>query len=287
MNDQQTNTTQMQNTPTPPEQPVTSGNSTLPAISSEKNKKQKNTNKIFSIIAVLLFILILGELGYVFLYHRSSFKHPLFPSLSLFSHTQNKNNSQSINTSTPTPINPPINGIGIASGFTVNFEKFIKDPTISGDKPNKNFKYIEFDMSVTNNTSHTTLIPGMFYFQDMATGKLFMPADIFGYVPYNWIVSSLSHKSVTIPGKNPLLTTQIPARQTVNNLYLIYQILQGEKGKLIWDNASSITMIPTNTKVASPQVAQIIYEFQPKGVKLFKFNANDSKDSRVVVFSIP
>jgi hypothetical protein len=184
------------------------------------------------------------------------------------------------------------NGTGVASGFTIHLKKVTKKPIVPGDKPLKGFSYIEFDVSVTNNTTNATFIPGMFYFQDSATGKLFMTADTFGYVSYNWIVSSFSQKHVTVSGKKPLMTTEIPAGQTVNNLYLIYQILPAEKGKLVWDNTSTLTPVVFGTIVAknmqSDRAAQFIQLMMAGGeLKLFELNAMNNESNRIEVFSIP
>jgi hypothetical protein len=305
MSDQQTNINQTPNTTapnaqTPAKQSISSTNS-VPPLSSDKDKKrQDKNNKILRILAVLFFILILGELGFVFFYHRSSFNNTLQSPLSMLSWTKSKNNTTNINTQPvisvtlpPIPSNVTIpvpteqqyiKGTGAASGFTAQIEKVVENPTdTSGDKPLKGFQYIEVDLTVTNNTGNTTLIPGMFYFQDAITRKLYMLANIFGYVQaYNWIIPGFSQRRVTIPSKNILMTTEIPSEQTVNNLYLIYQVFPGEKGKIVWDTADTIKEIKFGEKVSPSKI--INYYLLNK---IFELNATNNEDNRIEVFSFP
>jgi len=300
MNDQRTDIVQ-----TSTEQSVPSQNNSAPvATSEEKSTEKKNNNKIYVIIAIILFALIIGELGFVFLYHNSAFKQ-LLPSFSIMSwmkETNSPKNSVSTPIVTPTvqdDIVIPVptgqqdaNGTGAAAGFSVHVEKVTEAPTdISGDKPLKGLQYIEFDVSVTNNTNKTTLIPGVFYFQDTALGKLLMPADIFGYMPaYNWIFTGLSQKHVEVSGKTPLMTTEIPAGQTVKTLYLIYQIPQGDKGKLVWDNASTIVPVIFGKNAPTTEFLQGVFiqlMMADGKLKLFELHATNSENGRVVVFSIP
>ena len=76
MDEQKPDTAQTQNTKinstfTPAAQPVPEGNR-APAIPSQQNEKQgKKANRIYIIIAIFFLILILGELGFVFVYHHS------------------------------------------------------------------------------------------------------------------------------------------------------------------------------------------------------------------------
>ncbi len=305
MNDQQINMNQTQNTTapnaqTPAKQSISSTNNSIPPLSSEKNKnQQKNSNTLFSIIAIFLFILILGELVFVFLYHRSYFKNTLQFPLSILSLGGNNNNSNNINPSVIQPTPPEIisnaivpvptgqqviNGTGAASGFTVHVEKVTEAPTdISGDKPLKGFQYIEFDVSVTNNTNNTTLIPGMFYFQNGTAGKLFLPADMFGYLNDSRIISALSQKEVTISGKQSLYATDIKPGQTVTR-YLIYQILPGEKGQLIWDDSHSLTAVSPGEKVAQKNIlAQTQQGKLPVPLQYTTYNSGHS--NKITVFS--
>ena len=301
MDDKKSETVQIQNTQLQTMPP--SVDNTSPTMPSQQNDKQgKSTNRIYIMLAIFFLILILGELEFVFVLH-----HSLLDILrpSSLVHKQSINSSGNTipivpkptpsnidanNTTIAVPTGQSADGTGPAAGFAVHVNKVIKNPTVTGDKPATNLEYIEFDVSVTNNTNTTSLTPGVFYLQEATTGKLFIPADMFGLVSYNWIASAFSSKHVTIPGKNPLMTTQIPAGQTVSNLYLIYQILWGEKGQLVWDTTSSLTPVQT---VRGPDSPKYIPLNQPVelnfGGKLsvFELHATNNENTRIEVFSIP
>jgi len=225
--------------------------------------------KKYRLPAFILFILFWGGIELLFSYNIPFIKQSItstIPSLSMNKNVQNSVSSH---------------------GFSVNIKNADKNPKVTGDKPGKGFIYIAFDVSVTNNNWKNAVTPGMFYFQDAITGKLFMPADILGYPSYNWIISSLSQKHSTISGKNPLMTTEIPAGQTVNNLYLIYQIPPEEKGKLIWDTTSTVTPVVWGSN--SPkfiQLRDVLQMYEGGQLKLFELSATNNEKDRVVVFSI-
>lgn len=261
-----------------------------------QSAQSKKNRKTYSIIAVILFILIAGELGFV-LFHNSSFFTTLQSTIIPHKDTTNNNSTNKVvitqkllpdktkNIIVPIPTGEQsVNGIGKAAGFIIHLNKVIENPTtVRGDKPLNGLKYIVFEVSVTNNTDTTAIIPGMFYFQDAATGKLFMPANTFGYVPaYNWIVSTFSQKHVMISGKSSLMTTEIPAGQTVNNLFLIYQMLPLEKGQLVWNTEDSITEIKFGQTGSRTKV--IFYDSQNK---IFELNTTNNKDNRIKIFSLP
>jgi len=167
----------------------------------------------------------------------------------------------------------------------VQVEKVTENPTgTSGDKPTKGLQYIEFDVSVTNNTNKATLVPGMFYFQDATIRKLFMPADMFGYLQDSKIIFSFSQKNITVLGKQSLYTTIINPGQTASR-YLIYQIPPGEKGQLVWDDSYLITEIPAGQKVAQANTLALAQSKKPPQPLQYTFS-NPSHDNKIVVFSL-
>ncbi len=169
-----------------------------------------------------------------------------------------------------------------SQGFSIKVNKIRSNSQVIGDKSLNGFTYLVFDVSVRNNTNKADTIPGMFYFDDAKTGKLFMPADVIGYVEYTWILTAFSQKNVTVPGENPLLTTKIPSGQIIDGLYLIYQIPTGDKGNLVWDTTNTLTPMVVGMK---PSINSIQLAGEKK--KLFELNATNSERGRVVLMSIP
>jgi hypothetical protein len=251
--------------------------------SQQKEKQTANANKIYLVIASLFFILILGELGFVFVYHHSL--RDLVPS-SFFSIVKQKINNfdtgnATKNTSnaviTPVPIGQYASGTGKAEGFTVKVDKIIDNPQVNGDSPNKNLTYLEIDLSVTNNTNKTSLVPGIFLLQDAASGNLFTTADILGHLPDN--TTGLSQKKVTIPSKNSLNITEIKPGQT-DSLYLIYQIIKGAKEELVWSNYYTITVEKSAIGV-TPSL--VMYQVFPNGIgRLVEYKPVDPSEKKII-----
>jgi|ERR1700722_1874413 len=233
MNDQQTNTTQMQNATAPNMQtPIKQNiapNTTAAPLSSKKDKnQQEKNNKILRIVVVFFFILILGELGFVFLYHKSAFKQ-LFPSIPSLLQTQipHSVSATSIpNGTTALPTTTTKFGAAGTACCKITIDNVILNPSVNGDPPNNGLQYLEIDLSVTNTGNTAGAIPGSFYYQN-AAGKVFSSADVKGPGQY-------SNKNVTIPNKKSIYAVELIPGQIVKDVYLLYQITPGDKGKLDW-----------------------------------------------------
>lgn len=236
------------------------------------------------ILAVILFIVVWGSVEIIVYYNFSFFKKSYQTIISYAQTISLSKITKTPGNSSPTTIPPPgipigqsAVGTGIAQGFIVKINKVTTNPKFSGDAPDKSFDYLEIDLSVTNNTNKTSLVPGTFYYQDSTTGMLFMTADIFGYLSKTnlgslhaqrkitihgtkssvvfglqaeqKVISVLSQKQVTVANKQSLYTKDIPPGKTINNLYLIYQTLPGEKGELVWDDSYIIQELSWGEKV--------------------------------------
>ena len=130
-----------------------------------------------------------------------------------------------------TPLNIFANGTGDASGFGVKVTKVVLDPKVSGDPPNSEMHYLEVDLTVSNSSKQTEKIPGTFLYK-AASGMIYATADTKGSLPDN--TGFYAQKNVTIPDKTPLSSITLQKSQQITNVYLIYQILPGDKGQLVW-----------------------------------------------------
>ena len=134
--------------------------------------------------------------------------------------TTKKQEAQSTSTVTP------LGTAATAQNFSVKATKGVPNPQTTGDKPDAGTQYIEVDLSITNNGSQEDLVPGTFYYQTTA-GKEITTADTFGN-------QGSPNKNVQIVGREAMVAVSLKPGQTDETHSVIFQIPQGDKGKMIW-----------------------------------------------------
>ncbi len=143
--------------------------------------------------------------------------------------TTKKQTTPSVTTSTP------LGSAATAQSFVVKVTKVVPNPQTTGDKPDAGMQYIEIDFSVTNAGSQEGFVPGGFYYQT-AAGKELITANTFG--------DRSPNKNVSITGRELLIAVSLKPQQTDDTHSLIFQIPQGDKGKLIWHDSTYDTTSP-------------------------------------------
>ncbi len=117
-----------------------------------------------------------------------------------------------------------------ASNFAVKVTKVVADPRTSGDAPDAGMQYLEVDLSVTNVGSQKNIVPGSFFYQTSAGTEL-MTANTFGN-------EGTANKNVHIQGRDLFIAVALEPQQTDATKSVIFQIPQGDKGKLIWHESA-------------------------------------------------
>jgi hypothetical protein len=144
--------------------------------------------------------------------------------------TTKKEPAKSVTTSTP------LGTAGTAQNFSVKVTKVVPNPQTTGDKSNAGMQYLEVDLSIANNGSQEDIVPGSFYYQT-AAGKELPTADTFG-------TGDAPNKNVQIVGREAFVAATVKPGQTVDTHSLVFQIPQGDKGKLIWHDGIFDTTSP-------------------------------------------
>ena len=127
----------------------------------------------------------------------------------------------------------PLGKAAVFDGFTLWIKNVIRNPVTVGDKPDAGKQYLEIDVATAYSGSSPARMQGIFYYQD-AAGYPLKPADAQGVVTYN-------DKKIAIPGKKPLYSITFTKGSIMKNLYLIYQIPNGDQGKLVWNTIATAT----------------------------------------------
>lgn len=140
----------------------------------------------------------------------------------------NKNNPQAKSVTTNTPLGQSATGTGDAANWTVKITPN-QNPKTAGSPPNSGMHYLEIDFTVTNNNTRSNILPGTFYYQT-AKGKLYNDTATTGTGP------DINSKNVQLIDTNllPLSADLVNAGQTDTSHYLLYQVPNGDNGKLIW-----------------------------------------------------
>ena len=150
------------------------------------------------------------------------------------------NTSQATNATTDTPLGQAAEGTGDAKGWSVSIA-VNQSPQTTGDAPNSGWHYIEVVFKITNNSGHSGFLPGTFYYQT-ANGKLYNDTNTEGTGP------NIDAKNVQLANSNlqPLVADSVNKGQTDTSHYLIFQVPNGDNGKLIWYDG----IFQTDTKLA-------------------------------------
>lgn len=196
----------------------------------------KNRKVAFTIFIIMLLVWVMGGYYDVTVFNNigRTINKANGATISINSNSNSRNNSSAV-TSTP------LGSIAKVGDFAVKVIAVTPNPTTTGDSPNTGMQYLEVNLSITNisNTAND-MVPGTFYYQT-TSGKEFATADTMGNQ------SGDPNKRVQITGSQPLISDFLNPQQTDNTSYLIYQIPQGDKGKLIWHE--------TTFDVTSPVIA--------------------------------
>ncbi|HEY1645365.1 MAG TPA: hypothetical protein VGF75_03180, partial [Candidatus Saccharimonadales bacterium] len=131
-------------------------------------------------------------------------------------------------------------GTGDAKGWSVSIG-VNQDPQTTGDAANAGWHYIEVDFTITNKSGQSGISPGTFYYQT-ASGKLYNDTGTQG------TGSNIDAKNVQLTNTNiqSLVADSVNNGQTDNSHYLLYQVPNGDIGKLIWYDG----IYQTTTKLA-------------------------------------
>jgi hypothetical protein len=130
--------------------------------------------------------------------------------------------------SADTPLGQTVHGSGNADGIDISVAGVNPDPKTTGDSPSAGMRYIEVDISATNNGKSQVIVPGTFYYRT-GTGKLLATATSTGNK------AEYPNKDVQVTGKESLDALSLNPGQTDDNHYLIYQVPADDKnGKLVW-----------------------------------------------------
>lgn len=128
-----------------------------------------------------------------------------------------------------TPLGQTATGTGDASGWSVKIG-VNQNPRTTGDPANAGMHYVEIDFTVTNNSRQSGMLPGTFYYQT-AGGRLYNDTGTQGNGP------NIDNKNVQLAAdssKQPLVALTVGKGQTDASHYLLYQVPNGDKGKLVW-----------------------------------------------------
>jgi hypothetical protein len=150
------------------------------------------------------------------------------------------NTPQAKSVSVITPLGQTATGNGDAKGWTVKIADN-QNPNTTGAAANPGWHYLEVDFTVTNNSGQSGLMPGTFYYQT-ANGKLYNDTGTGGNG------ASIDYKNVQLANANlqPLIALSLANGQTDSSHYLLFQVPNGDNGKLIWFDG----VYQTTTKLA-------------------------------------
>lgn len=150
------------------------------------------------------------------------------------------NTPQATNATTDTPLGQSATGTGDAKGWSVSIA-VNQNPQTTGDAPNAGWHYIEVDFTIANNSGQSGILPGTFYYQT-ANGKLYNDTGTQG------TGANIDSKNVQLANSNlqALVADSVNNGQTDTSQYLIYQVPNGDNGKLIWYDG----VYQTDTKLA-------------------------------------
>lgn len=197
--------------------------STLPQNTTVKKSKYKKT--IILVISILIFAFLVGMIVSYFL----DLKKAKLP---------NQSASKKITVTNTLPTNhstkgPYKYGDADSNNVSLKVERVIPNPPSKGDPPDPGREYLEIDMTVTYNGTTAGSVPGIFMYKD-GSGNLVTSADVHGSGKY-------SNKNVNIPNKWSLYAVELYPGKTVTGVYLLYQVVPGDKGSLVWDNPAAST----------------------------------------------
>ena len=132
-------------------------------------------------------------------------------------------NSSLQSTDTVTPLGMAVT----AENFSLKVTKVVLDPKVTGDKPDKGTQYLEVDLSFTNNGTQETSTPGTFIYQT-TDGKELFDANMHS------TMEGSPNKNVLLVGRETLSALFMKPGQTNSSYSQVFQIPQGDKGKMIW-----------------------------------------------------
>jgi hypothetical protein len=157
-----------------------------------------------------------------------------------FNVSSSSNTSQATSVTTDTPLGQAATGTGDAKGWSVTINAN-QSPQTTGDAPNAGMHYLEVDFTITNNSGQSGISPGSFYYQT-AGGKLYNDTGTQG------TGSNIDAKNVQLTNTNlqALVADSVNNGQTDTSHYLLYQVPNGDNGKLIWFDG----IYQTTTKLA-------------------------------------
>jgi hypothetical protein len=155
------------------------------------------------------------------------------------------NNGTQVNLSSNLTHNAPTTTTVTALGKAVNANdcsvkvlKSVTNPQTTGDAPDKGMQYIEVDVSITNISNKQDPVTCNDFTYQTESGKELSTANTFGTDSSG---ASMPGKNVEVLGKERLVAEFLKAGESVDSKYVVFQVPQGDKGKLIWHESPDPT----------------------------------------------
>ncbi len=179
--------------------------------------------------AWILFLVLFAVYDILVIRHRTDYISPVVGI--------NCSNSNCLNSSQPatsttyiTPYGETASGNGNASGWQVKID-VNQHPQTIGPQASAGRHYMEVIFTITNLNNQSGLLPGSFYYQSYSD-------SLISSLPTN------SGVTLTSLGFIPLENLSILPGKTNKNHYLLFQIPNRDKGKIIWFDGVNNTSTP-------------------------------------------
>lgn len=210
----------------PAAQPQAGTSPSWSEISGQSEDKRQGPSLAKRAIPVVFVIIILVAAGVLSAVYLHSKKDIIDGRIRNGADTSNISPAKAV--SADTPLGQLAYGSGGEAGLAIKVGHIVLKPQTTGDAADAGMLYMEIDLSVTNNTQSSMIVPGTFYYQT-AAGKLISTATSTGDK------STYANKNVQVVGKDSLEGLSLPAGQTDASHYLIFQVPSADiSGKLIW-----------------------------------------------------
>jgi len=118
-------------------------------------------------------------------------------------------------------------GSADVQGTTIMVNNVILKPAVKGDPPDNGFEYLEIDVDVAYSGKTPGSVPGIFSYLDSA-GNAISSIEKKG-------TNKDANKNAIVPGKIPLYQLKLTKGANFKDVYLLYQIKPGDRGKLLWN----------------------------------------------------
>ena len=200
------------------------------------NKKAKDgtslkgypTSKKTATIILIIVILINLLIAFYYFFVAASFFKALDKGVSITSNNASTTTTMIGTEEQKKTDNNTVSALGSAANaesFSVKITKVVLNPQTTGDKADTGKQYLQVDLSITNNGAENDFLPGSFFYLT-TSGEQLNAADVFG--------TDSPNKNVQVAGREQMTAVTVDPKKTVDDYSLIFQIPQGDKGKVVW-----------------------------------------------------